>query len=302
MPLTPAHAVAVVPFCRWKPYLWLSPLVIGSMAPDFAYFVFLPEPLRHIGHTPLGLLYFCIPAGLAVLYAFHRFFKQPLVLLLPRQVRAKLRPFCGPFPLLPVRRLVWISALILLGAVTHVVWDGFTHDDGWAVREFPLLTAVITIAGLKFYCFGFLQYASSGLGLGLLVWWSWQWYRRAPSGYVPADSAFLRRARPAIVAAMITFGTGVGIICALAHVRHLPGGFDPREFLAAAFITGVDAFGLALLVFVATVNLGVGTAATGMTAKRRSADQFLLLRDLSSSVGHAAHESDAADPVIALEQ
>ena len=255
MPLTPAHAAAVVPFCRWKPYLWLSPLVVGSMAPDFAYFVFPPQSLRHVGHKPLGLVLFCIPAGLVVLSAFHRFFKRPLVLLLPRPVRAKLWPHCGPFPLLPLQRLIWICVLIFLGAVTHVFWDGFTHPDGWAVLDFPQMMAVIiTIAGVQVHCFGFLQYASSGLGLGLLAWWSWQWYRLAPAGWVPADSEFLRSARPAIAGAMIAFGAGVGIACGLTYAQSLPGPFNIREFLAGAFITGVDAFGLALLIFVAAMN------------------------------------------------
>jgi len=260
VPLTPAHAAAVVPFSRWKSYFWLSPLVVGSMAPDYAYYVFPPPSLRHIGHTPLGLVLFCIPAGLAVLYAFHRFFKRPLVLLLPRPIRAKLWPHCGPFPLMPPRRLAWICTLIFLGAVTHVVWDSFTHNDGWVVREIPQMTAVIiTIAGRGVHCYGFLQYASSALGIGFLAAWSWQWYRRAPSGRAPADSVFLRRARPAIVAAMVLFAAAVGIACALAYVRQLPGGFSIREFLAAAFVTGVDAFGLALLVFVAAVNSQVVT-------------------------------------------
>ena len=93
VPLTPAHAAAVVPFCRWKPYFWLSPLVVGSMAPGFCLLRF--PAASHCGTLairPWGWCCFCIPAGLAVLYAFHRFFKRPLVLLLPRPVRAKLWP------------------------------------------------------------------------------------------------------------------------------------------------------------------------------------------------------------------
>ena len=285
MPLTPAHAAAVVPFCRWRPYFWLSPLVVGSMAPDFAYYMFLPRSLRHVGHTPLGLVLFCIPAGLAVLYAFHRFFKRPLVLLLPRPLRAKLWPHCGPFPLLPPRRLAWISALIFLGAVTHVVWDGFTHPNAWPVRNFPQMKAVLfTVGGEEVHWFGLLQYGSSFLGLGLLAWWSWQWYRQAPAGCVLADSVFLRRARPAIAAAMIVFGAGVGILCGLAYTCKLPGPFNVREFLTAAFITGIDAFGLALLIFVAAVNMRVWSAAWAGSEM----GPYRLLRDLGSPAGAGA--------------
>jgi len=279
VPLTPAHAAAVVPFCRWKPYLWLSPLVVGSMAPDYAYFLFPPYHLRHIGHSPLGLVLFCIPAGLAVLYAFHRFFKRPLVLLLPRTARAKLWPYCGRFAFLPLPRLLWICVLIFLGAVTHVVWDGFTHEDGWAVLAYPQMTNVYEVAGLKVHCCGFLQYGSSVLGLGALAWWSWQWYRRAPATLAPTDPLFLRRSRPMIAAAIIVFGAAVGVAFGLNYAQRLPGPFSVHEFATCAFITGVDALGLALLVFVAVVNARVGNATqVAVDARRR-----IQLRDLASA-------------------
>lgn len=291
MPITPAHAAAVVPISRWKPYFWLSPLVVGSMAPDYLYFVFPPSSWRHFGHTLLGLVLFCIPAGLVVLSAFHRVFKRPLVLLLPRPARAKLWPHCGPFPLLPLRRLAWITTLIFLGAVTHVVWDGFTHDDGWAFRDYPQLkAAIVTFGNVEVRWSGLLQVGSSLLGLGLLTWWSWQWYRRAPVGRAPADSAFLRRARPAIAAAIIVFGGGVGTACGLNYACHLPGSFSVREFFAAAFITGVDAFGLALLVYVAAVNSRIGAAAW----EARDPGRYRLLRDLSGDLrrqGEAEQDS-----------
>ncbi len=270
MPVTPAHAAAVVPFSRWKPYFWLSPLAVGSMAPDFLYYVFPPQEWRHFGHSSWGLVLFCIPAGLAVLDAFHRFFKRPLVLLLPRRLRAKLWPHCGAYPLLPWRRLAWICVLIYLGAVTHVLWDGFTHEDEWPLREHPQVAGVMsTVAGHPLHWAGLLQFGSSLLGLGLLAWWSWQWYRRAPTGWAPADSQFLRRARPAIVAAIIIFGAGVGTLCGLAYASRFPFPLSVGEFLSATFITGVDAFLLALLVFVVCMRGG------------NEAGRFRLLRNLS---------------------
>jgi hypothetical protein len=273
VPLTPAHAAAVVPLGRWKPYLWLSPLVVGSMAPDYAYYLFLPHEWWHVGHTAWGLVLFCIPAGLAVLYAFHRFLKRPLVLLMPQPLRAKLWPHCGPFPLLPLRRLAWICVLVFLGAVTHVVWDGFTHEDDLLLRDCPQLkAAVISAAGGNVHCFGWLQYGSSLLGLGLLAWWSWQWYRGAPAGRAPADSAFLWRSRSAIATIMIVFGAAVGIVCGLAYAFSLEGPFSVRGFITVAFITGVDAFAVALLVFIAAMNVLVPGAG--------ESEQYGLLRDL----------------------
>ena len=187
----------------------------------------------------------------------------------------KLWPYCGPFPLLPLRRLAWVATLIFLGAVTHVVWDGFTHEDEWALRDYPqIATVMITVAGHELHWCGLLQYGSSVLGLGLLAWWSWQWYRRAPAGCTPADSAFLRRARPAIAAAMVVFGAGDGVFYGLAYACKLPGPFERQGVPRAAFINGIDAFGLALLIFVTVVNIQVWRAAS-------AASRFRLLRDLS---------------------
>jgi hypothetical protein len=262
------------------------------MSPDFAYFVFLPEPWRHFGHKLPGLVLFCIPAGLAVLYAFHRFFKRPLVLLLPRAVRAKLWPHCGSFDCLPARRLAWICALIFFGAVTHVVWDGFTHDSGWAVMAYPnIATAALTIAGHRVYYYGLLQYASSVFGLGLLAWWSWQWYRWAPAGWVPPDSAFLRRARPAIAVSMVVFGAAVGLACGLTYACICPGSFNIHEFFAAAFIHGVHGFGLALLVFVAAVN----TRNLSAGRQARNARQFRLMQALISPADPSPQPGRGAD-------
>ena len=114
MPLTPAHAAAVVPLSRWKRYFWLSPLAVGSMSPDFVYYLFPPHRWRSIGHSFWGLLLFCIPAGLAVLYAYHRFFKRPLVLLLPRALRASSGRTAGPFRSCPCD--AW------LGSVCSSTW------------------------------------------------------------------------------------------------------------------------------------------------------------------------------------
>ena len=250
------------------------------MSPDYMYFILPPPSLRHAGHTSWGLVLFCIPAGLAVLYAFHRFFKRPLVLLLPHAVRAKLWPHCGRYRLLPLRRLIRIATLIFLGAVTHVVWDGLTHEYVWALWNYPQRQAVmITLAGQDVYWCDFLQHGSSLFGLGLVAWWSWQWYLRAPAGWAPADSPFLRRARGAIAAAMIVFGAGVGILFGLAYACKLPGPLNVGEFLRVAFIIGIDAFGLALLVFAAAMKMRDWKTARAVG----EADRYRLLRNLGSA-------------------
>lgn len=72
MPLTFAHPAAVLPTSRsLGRFGVLSALVIGSMAPDFVYFV----PLGIHGsesHSIRGLIWFCVPSGMLVFFAYHR--------------------------------------------------------------------------------------------------------------------------------------------------------------------------------------------------------------------------------------
>ena len=66
----------------------------------------------------------------------------------------------------------FVAALsILLGAWTHIVWDSFTHPDGWAVTHLAILHAtVIHVGTTSLAVFNFLQHGSTfGAGALLLV-------------------------------------------------------------------------------------------------------------------------------------
>ena len=64
MPFTFAHPAAIIPInSRFKSKFCLTGLVLGSMAPDFEYFIRL-KPYSAYGHNLIGFLY------LIYLYAF----------------------------------------------------------------------------------------------------------------------------------------------------------------------------------------------------------------------------------------
>ena len=113
-----------------------------------------------------------------------------------------------------------------------------------------------------------------------------------PAGSVPPDTEFLRRARPAIATAMIVFAAGVGLACGLFHACNR-GPFTIKEFFSGGFITGVDAFALALLVFVAAVNLREAGSASEVR-------RYRLLRDLTLPAGSPSHDPQAKPLVAAL--
>lgn len=175
MPFTFAHPAAVMPLCRRLPYPGvMSALVIGSMAPDFVYW--LPLPIyREMSHTVPALFLFCLPAGLSVFWLYHTLLKRPLVALLPRAIFVRLPP------LQPIRwrlrHVVPVLLALLLGAITHLVWDAFTHYNTPVTRLLPgLETPLLTGSGYVLRVYKVLQHGSTLAGFGVLALYGWRWY------------------------------------------------------------------------------------------------------------------------------
>ena len=134
MPFTPAHAAAAVPlFWLLGSRGVLSALVIGSMTPDFAYF--LPLGVRRAqSHELAGLAWFVLPVGLATYLVFHLLVKAPVVALLPAPLRDRLTARGLASPVLPTASWPAVVSSLVLGAITHLIWDSFTHVGAPGVR------------------------------------------------------------------------------------------------------------------------------------------------------------------------
>src|SRR5271170_2893514 len=139
MPYTLSHAAVVLPFsrllARWQ---LLSAAVIGAMAPDFR--VFLPWRLGRVEtHSALSLLIFCLPVGLLAYWLFQSLVKTPVLEVLPEGAYARWRPFAAPANIRSARQWVLAACGVLGGALTHLIWDAFTHEGARGVRWFPVL-------------------------------------------------------------------------------------------------------------------------------------------------------------------
>jgi hypothetical protein len=139
MPYTLSHAAAVLPFsrllARWQ---LLSAVIIGAMVPDFR--VFLPWRFGHVEtHSAMALLIFCLPVGVITYWLFQGLVKTPILEVLPEGPYARWRPFAAPAHIGSARQWVLAACGVLGGAVTHLVWDAFTHEGARGVRWFPLL-------------------------------------------------------------------------------------------------------------------------------------------------------------------
>ena len=177
MPFTLSHPAASIPLIRWG--LVPSALIIGSMSPDFLYFIKI-SATAHFGHTLPGVFLFCLPAGLAVLWVFHTFLKRPALSLLPIAHQERLILVSNGFTFGPLSRFILIVLSLLLGSFTHILWDSFTHFDGYAVGMFPFLNLSIAVGHLSVKVYNILQYVSTIIGAYLLYLWYVRWFKQAP--------------------------------------------------------------------------------------------------------------------------
>lgn len=248
MPFTVAHAAAAPPLWRLSGRrLVLSAVAVGSMAPDFEYFVHL-RTHRTIGHTVPGLFLQCLPAALVVLAAWHLVVKRPLAALLPPRL-APLAAHAGePFPFWPAPRLACICVSVLLGSLTHLAWDSFTHSSGFVVRHVELLDVYL---GRGAHVYDVLQYLSGVAGMSLLVHWG---RRQLPARDRRAVGQPL--APPAVRWAAFAVIGAVGAAGGLANAgRVLAAHQGPKPTLVAAVVGAMAAGALAVILVAAALQL-----------------------------------------------
>ncbi|MER6205172.1 DUF4184 family protein [Streptomyces sp. NPDC001642] len=187
MPFTLSHAAAVLPAVRGdgrgRGRLVPAVLVAGSFAPDMTYYAASAVPgameFGEVTHSFPGV--FTVDVAITwTTVALWLLLREPLVALLPRtrQPRPATLLRCGTpraraTPSLAVR---WYVSAVL-GALTHIVWDAFTHHDRWGVRLFPTLDR--ELAGRPLY--SFLQYGTSAIGALLITAFVVRALRRVPA-------------------------------------------------------------------------------------------------------------------------
>jgi hypothetical protein len=192
MPFTISHAAAVLPFsrllARWR---LLSAVVIGAMVPDFG--LFFPWRMPRIEtHSVAALFAFCLPVGMAAYWAFQYLIKAPVLEVLPEGAYARWRPYSSPADFASIRQWILVAFGVLAGALTHLVWDAFTHENARGVRLIPWLEEPIDIGAHHLAAVRLLQDGSSLIGLavvlGLIV------YGLRPGGDQPVRPRPLRAA------------------------------------------------------------------------------------------------------------
>jgi hypothetical protein len=223
--------------------------MIGSMSPDFLYF--LPYPPDWLeSHSLGGIFYFCWPVGLLAWLVFVRVLERPTQALLPDSWR-------GAFPLddgkINLRVLALVSLALLLGAVTHILWDSFTHRSSLS-ESLPLLsTPIFEIHGRVRRLWWLLQQLSTVFGALVLLVWALR-RRDAPRDPRAAELPSLPHSTR-VVAAVIIVG-GALVLALVKSYLHPYAHFERRVFHMA--IGGMAGAGLGWL----AVSLWMGRKLT----------------------------------------
>jgi hypothetical protein len=254
MPFTLSHPAASVPFARRG--LVLSALVVGSLAPDFEYFLWL-APESRFSHTLYGVFLFCVPIGLVVLWLFHKILKRPILSLLPVSHQRRLIPVVTVFSFGPLWRFALIVMSLVLGALTHIAWDSFTHQNGWMVQQVSLLnSSIIGTDQGSIQVYKVLQHGSTLIGAALLCYWYARWFRQTP-----AQPAILLTPLSTTTRFAILFSMGLGAL-ALAGIYGFVGVSSIsdihsfRQFVGRAVVASMVVLFVELIIFSALWHLG----------------------------------------------
>jgi len=247
MPFTLSHPAASVPFVRRG--LILSALIIGSMAPDFPYFLMLNQD-ADFGHTLPGLIIFCVPAGFLLLWVYQRVLKLPLLSLLPERHQQRLEPVIGDFRFLPMGRFGLILLSLFIGAFTHILWDSFTHSDGLMVQNIAILNmTLLTLGTYQLSLYKVLQHGSTLIGGGLLLYWYWRWYRTAPVEPIDPLLMISTRKKVVLILGMLSISILMGGLLSFLRYSHLSNFEVLERFIVRAVIAGMSIFLLEMLIY-----------------------------------------------------
>ncbi len=255
MPFTLSHPAAALPFRHTR--LIMSALIIGSMAPDFEYFI----PFEHhgaFGHTLLGAFTLDLPLSLVALWLFHRYAKEPLAACLPASARARIQLGPRNLSVHSPARLGLIVLSILVGIATHILWDSCTHSGHWLGALFPVLNGnvVLPVFGPRPW-FGILQYFSSVFGIVVLLIWAIHWYRNATPLPAKPTRNFLKHDRIALACAFLI---AVFVALVRAAAFGLPNGVHgAQRFMTTVAITGIAVFCFQIVVYGIVRNHALNT-------------------------------------------
>ncbi|QAV24609.1 DUF4184 family protein [Proteus hauseri] len=173
MPWTFSHPAIVFPLkqSRIGKNLNLPALIVGSTSPDLLYSFGLYQASATAHHL-LGWFYTALPLCLLI-FILNYLLRYPLKCVSPIPLNNPMQFTLGDLG-------IFLLSLYI-GALTHIVWDSFTHETGTAVRLLSVLQTHIwqgMTNGQELAIYKILQHLGSVLGLLYLCWKYIQYQRK----------------------------------------------------------------------------------------------------------------------------
>ncbi|OJJ15865.1 hypothetical protein BKI52_36715 [marine bacterium AO1-C] len=165
MPFTFSHPAIVLPLAYLSPrWVSLTGLVVGSITPDFEYFLRMRINSQY-SHYNWGVFWFDLPLGLLLCFVFHQWVRQALFANLPHFLQVRFSPYYS-FNWWTHFRKNWGVVIIslLVGIISHLFWDRFTHKHAYFVDMFPVLNQHVAYHPYSFTWYRVIQHGSTILG------------------------------------------------------------------------------------------------------------------------------------------
>ena len=255
MPFTVSHIAAVLPGYRALSRAHVfSAAVIGSMVPDFG-FLLLPGSLaRWQTHSAAALLTFCLPVGLCSYWLLQLFIKPTLLEILPDRAYLRLRMAHPSQQLWSATVWLYAAIAIVLGALTHLIWDGFTHENAHGVLMFPLLDEYgPELEGHPTRFYNWLQYGSSVVGLILVAIALVRWWQHSPKPSEP-PMRMLGQSERRLWSGLYFWLALALAAWPLVHIHMPPRHFNPNVRLDKIAIAVLRSCALSLLLLTALIR------------------------------------------------
>lgn len=146
MPFTFSHPALILPL-HYLPRKWfsLTGLVIGSLTPDFEYFIRMKVQSIY-SHTFSGIFWFDLPLAIVLSFIFHNIIKKDLYQNSPKNIQLRILGYTK-FNWNSYFKRHWVVVLIsiFIGVASHLFWDSFTHDHGYFVNNIQVLRGSVVL-------------------------------------------------------------------------------------------------------------------------------------------------------------
>jgi Domain of unknown function (DUF4184) len=171
MPFTPAHPAILLllkPFKKLQ--LSWTAMFIGSIIPDFEYFIWM-SPSAYVSHTILGIFIFNLPMTFIIAFVWHQLLYPiiiPRIIFFHQRIQLEERPAFIEW-MKNNWRVFILSATV--GIITHLLWDSFSHANGYLVHRVPFLLEFIQLGNFSVRACYVMWYISTIIGMTTMVLW-----------------------------------------------------------------------------------------------------------------------------------